>query len=65
MKEINGRNWESYAAYLNACCMQRNALEYDRAGVIAMEDATELLTFARAFQGEVREYLAQFFPDFL
>ncbi|MBR4372046.1 MAG: hypothetical protein IKS92_13435 [Victivallales bacterium] len=65
LKEMNGRNWESYTTYLNACRMRRNAWEYDRVGVIAMEDATVLLTFARTFHGEVREYLAQFFPDFL
>ena len=65
LKEIPERNWSQYAAYLNACRMRRNTLEYDRADIITSDEANNLITFTKTFLIEIKLYLADFFPDYV
>lgn len=63
LKEISNQNWKDHSVYLNSCRMQRNTLEYDRAGTVSEDEANQLIVFTRAFQAEVKDYLAEHFPD--
>ena len=63
LKEIPNQNWINHSVYLNSCRMQRNTLEHDWVGTISEEEAYRLITFAKAFQGEVKAYLVEHFPD--
>ena len=65
IKEIPESNWQHYAAYLNACRMQRNILEYDHANTVSVQDAKALITFSKTFQAEVIEYIERHFPKLL
>lgn len=47
------------AAYLNACRVKRNTVEYDMAGVATTADADELIKFADALFKEVETWLAR------
>ena len=46
-------------AYLDACRMKRNTLEYDNAGIASSQDAEELLEFAVELRDDVIEWLKQ------
>ena len=63
LKEISNQNWKDHSVYLNSCRMQRNTLEYDRAGTVSEDEANQLIVFTKAFQAEVKDYLAEHFPD--
>ncbi|MCF7904040.1 MAG: hypothetical protein K9M49_02685, partial [Candidatus Marinimicrobia bacterium] len=52
-------------AYLDACRMKRNTLEYDMAGVTTDADAAELLAFALDFRDDVINWLQSNHPDLL
>ena len=45
------------AAYLDACRIKRNTVEYDMAGAATENDATELLTFAKQLRKDVLDWL--------
>ena len=54
---ILGPERKADAAYLDACRIKRNTVEYDRAGAAASGDATELIEFSRQLMGDVRGWL--------
>ncbi|HWB05488.1 MAG TPA: hypothetical protein VG796_20895 [Verrucomicrobiales bacterium] len=52
-------------AYLDACRIKRNTVEYDVAGAATHEDAAELIAFARDLHAEVLSWLKLNHPAFL
>ena len=54
---ILGNERKADAAYLDACRIKRNTVEYDMAGAATKQDAEELLTFAQQFRDEVLDWL--------
>jgi len=53
------------AAYLDACRMKRNTLEYDIAGVATQADADELLVYVQELRETVIKWLKEQHPDLL
>ena len=53
------------AAYLDACRIKRNSVEYDMAGIATEQDARELLAFAKQLRLDVLEWLKQQHPDLI
>jgi hypothetical protein len=53
------------ASYLDTCRIKRNTAEYDMAGVATHEDATELVSFVKDLQLEVRQWLQLNHPEFV
>ncbi|MGH9801116.1 MAG: hypothetical protein ACRD82_12195, partial [Blastocatellia bacterium] len=51
---ILGQQWDDEADYLDTCRRKRNIAEYDRVGVVTMQDAAELVKFCQ----ELREVLS-------
>jgi uncharacterized protein (UPF0332 family) len=51
--------------YFDACRRQRNAAEYDRAGVASESQVKELLRRAKAFRKDVLDHLRRSFPQYL
>ena len=50
---ILGQGKKADAAYLDACRIKRNTVEYDMAGAATQGDADELISFAEALSKEV------------
>lgn len=65
LNEVDNEDWAAHSAYLNACRIQRNTLEYDCANSISKEQADKLVAFTRQFYEEIRRYLAECFPRLL
>ena len=63
LKEIPQTEWACHAAYLNACRMQRNTLEYHHIDLTSREQASQLIHFVTAFCAEVLAYLDQYHPS--
>ena len=53
------------AAYLDACRIKRNSVEYDMAGIATEQDAREFLAFAKQLRLDVLEWLKQQHPDLI
>jgi hypothetical protein len=53
------------AAYLEACRIKRNTVEYDTAGAATEDDAKELVAFARKLLPVVLEWLKKNHPELL
>ena len=53
------------AAYLDACRIKRNVVEYDNIGGASHAEAIELLDFVKEFRTEVLTILAEKYPDLL
>lgn len=53
------------AAYLDACRVKRNVVEYDNIGGASHAEAIELLDFVQELRKEVLEILAEKYPDLL
>lgn len=53
------------AAYLDACRIKRNVVEYDNIGGASHAEAIELLDFVKELRQEVLEILAEKYPDLL
>ena len=62
LPEILGQQRKDDADYLETCRRKRNTVEYDRAGVVTDQDASELIEFCRELQQEVRNWLSHNFP---
>lgn len=60
---ILGAAKKTDAAYLDACRVKRNTVEYDMAGAATTADADELILFADGLLKEVEEWLATQHPD--
>jgi hypothetical protein len=62
---ILGAERKADAAYLDACRIKRNTVEYDMAGAATQQDAKELLAFAEQFRDEVLDWLKLNHPDLI
>jgi hypothetical protein len=62
---ILGVSRKDDAAYLDACRMKRNTVEYDMAGAATGADAAELLKFARELRTDVLAWLKKHHPELL
>lgn len=60
-----GPDREKDAAYLDACRMKRNVLEYDYAGGATESDADELVAFLEEFRADVLAWLRANHPELL
>lgn len=60
---ILGQGKKADAAYLDACRIKRNTVEYDMAGAATQGDADELIGFAEALSKEVKAWLRASHPD--
>lgn len=65
MPLILGSHRKDDAAYLDACRVKRNKVEYDYAGGASEADADGLIAFAEALRGEVSDWLLQTHPELL
>ncbi|HXU36554.1 MAG TPA: hypothetical protein VN937_09335 [Blastocatellia bacterium] len=63
LPEILGDRWKDEADYLETCRRKRNIAEYDRAGTITEQDASELVSFVNELQEEVRRWLGKEHPE--
>jgi hypothetical protein len=57
LPEILGEQWKDEADYLETCRRKRNIAEYDRAGVVTNQDASELAAFCKELRQEVLAWL--------
>jgi hypothetical protein len=57
LPEILGEQWKDDADYLETCRRKRNIVEYDRVGVVAEQDASELAAFCRELRQDVLAWL--------
>lgn len=62
---ILGDSRKDDAAYLDACRIKRNTVEYDTAGAATDADAEELLNFATELRQEVLIWLKKNHPDLM
>ncbi|MBD3237123.1 MAG: hypothetical protein GF330_10490 [Candidatus Eisenbacteria bacterium] len=62
---ILGEGRRADAAYLDACRIKRNTIEYDVAGAATEADVVELLQFAVGFREEVLAWLREKHPGLL
>ena len=62
---ILGDTHRNDAAYLDACRMKRNTLEYDIAGVATQADADELLAYVQELREMVIKWLKEQHPDLM
>ena len=56
---------KSDAAYLEACRVKRNTVEYDLAGAATENDASELLAFAQQLRKDTLDWLKHNHPHFV
>jgi hypothetical protein len=63
MPLILGDEKKRDAAYLDACRIKRNTVEYDYVGSASEADVDELMAFAREFQSEVLDWLHRHHPE--
>lgn len=62
---ILGDERKADAAYLDACRIKRNSVEYDMAGVATEQDAQELLAFAQQLRYDVLAWLKHNHPNLI
>ncbi len=62
---ILGESRKNDAAYLDACRIKRNEVEYDTAGAATETDADELLEFAMTLREDVLGWLKTNHPELL
>lgn len=60
-----GAHRKDDAAYLDACRVKRNTVEYDNIGGASHAEALELLDFVKEFRAEVLDILSEKYPDLL
>ncbi|MEK6299349.1 MAG: hypothetical protein AABO41_01395 [Acidobacteriota bacterium] len=60
---VLGEQRKDDADYLDVCRRKRNTTEYDRAGGATIEDASELVAFAKELRADVLDWLNQHHPD--
>jgi hypothetical protein len=63
LPEILGEQWKDEADYLETCRRNRNIVEYDRAGVVTDQDASELAAFCKELRQEVLTWLDKNHPQ--
>ncbi len=62
---VLGDRWKDEADYLDTCRRKRNIAEYDRAGVVTEQDASELAAFCLDLRREVEDWLRKNHADLL
>ena len=62
---ILGDKRKADAAYLDACRIKRNTVEYDMAGAATEQDAKELLAFSKQLRDEVLAWLKNEHPNLI
>jgi hypothetical protein len=62
---ILGDERKADAAYLDACRIKRNTVEYDMAGVATAQDAQELQAFAKQLRYDVLAWLKHNHPNLI
>lgn len=62
LPEILGAKWQDDADYMDTCRRKRNIAEYDRAGVVTVQDADELVGFCQELRQEVLDWLSKNHP---
>jgi uncharacterized protein (UPF0332 family) len=62
---ILGPEKQADADYLDTCRSKRNTAEYDSAGCVSPEEATELIEFAAELRDSVRTWLRKNHPELL
>jgi len=62
---VLGEERRDETAYLDACRMKRNSLEYDNAGVTSTGDASELLDYVLELRDAVIAWLKSEHPDLM
>ena len=60
-----GDELQDLSDYFESCRNKRNVGAYDRSGGISRSEAAELLEEATAFNGKVRQWLREKFPELL
>ena len=60
---ILGESRKDDAAYLDACRIKRNQVEYDTAGAATDADSNELLAFAKTLREDVLQWLKTKHPE--
>lgn len=63
MPLVLGSHRQDDAAYLDACRVKRNKVEYDYVGGASDHDADELIEFAEGLRDEVDRWLHDHYPD--
>jgi hypothetical protein len=59
---VLGDDRKADAAYLDACRMKRNTLEYESAGDVTLRNAEELMAFATRLHAQVLDWLQSTHP---
>jgi hypothetical protein len=62
LHQVLGEDRKSDAAYLDACRIKRNTVEYDLAGAATDADATELISFVMQLEKDVVTWLQRHHP---
>jgi len=65
LSKIMGVDKDDDEAYLDACRIKRNTVEYTNAGEATSSDAEELIDYVKDFKVEVEEWLNKRYPEFL
>lgn len=65
LTETMGSDQSDRVAYFDDCRKKRNIAEYDRAGEVSELEVEELLAEARAFMGEVKQWLWDNYPNLI
>ncbi|MGD9202227.1 MAG: hypothetical protein PVI26_11730 [Chitinispirillia bacterium] len=53
------------ADYLDSCRSKRNIIEYDYIGGVTNADTIELISYVKELRVEVKEWIANKYPQFL
>jgi hypothetical protein len=62
---ILGPDKSDDADYLDSCRSKRNIIEYDYIGGVTNADTIELISYVKELRVEVKEWIANKYPQFL
>jgi uncharacterized protein (UPF0332 family) len=65
LTDTMGPDQSDRVAYFDDCRKKRNVAEYDRAGEVSHREVEELLAEAKAFMGEVKQWLWDKYPNLM
>lgn len=65
LTDTMGPDQSDRVAYFDDCRKKRNIAEYDRAGEVSQQEVEELLAEAKAFMGEVKQWLWDKYPNLM
>lgn len=61
---VDHQRWQAEAVFFDQARQTRNVLQYQRAGVVGVDEAVGLAERAATFTSDVREWLRRHHPDF-